>query len=292
MTIKDWQAKYENFVLNTTSRATAVRYSVALSNFFHRFPEKKKPENFFRLDIEDYKILRKRDGISPRTINYEVGVVRSFWNWLIEMSGQPYLNPASRVKRLREPQPPKRALEFSTLEAILQACDTTQERLLVLLGSTTGLRGAELCALEFVHIDSEQGLLTLPAQLTKTQSGRVVPLREDVLALLQLQQRATQASRVFEGFAQTPQAIRYRWNRLLHRAGFQGIGLHSLRHTFLTQLLRQGLDVASVAALAGHASVATTLGYLAPAKADEARKFLEHLPRLKQSTVEGSLNNL
>jgi site-specific recombinase XerD len=100
MTIKDWQAKYENFVRNTTSRATALRYSVALTNFFQRFPEKKKPEMFFRLDIEDYKILRKRDGISPRTINYEVGVVRSFWNWLIEMSGQPYLNPASRVKRL------------------------------------------------------------------------------------------------------------------------------------------------------------------------------------------------
>jgi integrase len=42
------------------------------------------------------------------------------------------------------------------------------------------------------------------------------------------------------------------------RAGLSGLGLHVLRHTFGSQLLAAGEDLATVSKLMGHASVSIT----------------------------------
>ncbi|MBT9258188.1 MAG: tyrosine-type recombinase/integrase, partial [Clostridiales bacterium] len=43
-----------------------------------------------------------------------------------------------------------------------------------------------------------------------------------------------------------------------------GLHPHALRHTFLRSLLRSGTDISSVAALAGHQNLTTTLRYTLP----------------------------
>lgn len=61
----------------------------------------------------------------------------------------------------------------------------------------------------------------------------------------------------------TPSAIRFLVARHVAAAGIKKrITAHSLRHTFLTLALQAGADLATVKALAGHASVATTSRYL------------------------------
>lgn len=49
--------------------------------------------------------------------------------------------------------------------------------------------------------------------------------------------------------------------RLATRAGVAPFTPHDLRRTFITGLLAQGVDIALVARLAGHASIQTTTGY-------------------------------
>jgi integrase len=51
--------------------------------------------------------------------------------------------------------------------------------------------------------------------------------------------------------------------------GTAGVDLHTLRRTWMTTLLRNGIDIRTVQHLAGHAKLETTLRYLRPAEGDE-----------------------
>jgi site-specific recombinase XerD len=108
---QEWRTRFYKATLLVSGKKSASRYDIALNNFLKRFPEKKKLTDFYRADLEDYKLLRTRDGISGRTINYEITVVKAFWNWVIDANGVEIWNPAGKVKRVREPQQKKKSPE-------------------------------------------------------------------------------------------------------------------------------------------------------------------------------------
>lgn len=281
---RDWASRYYKATLLVSGKASAYRYGIALNNFFKRFPEKKRLIDFFRSDVEDYKILRTRDGVSPRTINYEVTVLKAFWNWVIDANGIEVWNPAGKVKKIKEPVQRTKALSEETLKALIGATQTDTERLMLLLGMTTGLRGAEMASLQWGDVDFDGRTLTLDAQRTKSRKARIVPLRDDVVALFRA--RATNVPqpiepprRVFEGWAQNADSLRSKLRTLCDRAGIKRVGLHSLRHSYATNLLRNGADLRTVQELLGHSDIKTTAGYLAPASVEASRKLLDILPK-------------
>jgi integrase len=64
--------------------------------------------------------------------------------------------------------------------------------------------------------------------------------------------------------------------RLVHEPGHPDVGksrvhAHTLRRTFGTQLLRNGVDIVIVADLMGHATPDTTRSYTRSSEADRAR---------------------
>src|SRR6185312_3247256 len=138
-TLNTYQAKFENWVSLTGSPQTARRYAQALEQFFSRIP-REHPRDVLRFDVEDFKVMRLRDGVSARTVNFEVAVLRAFYNWLIDMEAVP-LNPAKQIKRLREPEHVRKSLPGDVMERILKAVRNDEERLLVILAAHTGLRG-------------------------------------------------------------------------------------------------------------------------------------------------------
>jgi integrase len=56
-----------------------------------------------------------------------------------------------------------------------------------------------------------------------------------------------------------PRTVRYRFMRLLKKAGLNPVRFHSLRHTFATRSLERGASITSLSRLLGHASVKMTL---------------------------------
>jgi site-specific recombinase XerD len=74
--------KYESFLFQTSPYSTYERYTRALDKLFAAFPEKRFLHEFRRADLEDYKKQRLEGGTSPKTVNIELSILRSFWNFL------------------------------------------------------------------------------------------------------------------------------------------------------------------------------------------------------------------
>lgn len=277
--IKDLQVKFEHYIQLTGSKGTLHRYSIALTNFFEHFKERQTPEDFFRNDAEDFKLIRLRDGVAPRTVNYELSVVRAFWNWMIQMGyTQTKFNPASSVRRLKEPEQRRKALSEDTIKDILRSCEKDLDKLLVLMTLTTGLRGRTMSELEWKDIDWEQRAFVIPPEKMKTGKGLVTPIRTDLMNILM--KLAQPEGRIFAGYGDNPRMLRYRFRCILKKLGFSGFGLHAIRHTFATMLLRSGADLRTVQELLGHKKLSTTALYLSPSTTEECRNLLGALPSI------------
>ena len=271
--LHDLQANYECYIKLTVSPTTSVRYGKALEAFFSRFRDKLHPEEITRRDAEDYRVIRLEEGLSARTINYELAVVRTFYNWLMQMERITW-NPISQVKRLKEIESPKTSLNRSEQLALQKGCFCWGDRALTGLALTTGLRGETLASLEKSEINFEQRCLTIPAEKMKARRVHEIPLPTWVLEILS----EAPEGRIFENYAKNANSLRYRWNRICARAGIQQRGIRLARRTFATTLLRAGTDLKIVQDLLGHRNILTTSRYLTTADNATTRAAIDKLP--------------
>lgn len=279
---KDLQAKFENWISITAGRKTALRYSkalTALSKTIGGFPS--NPAELGKAEIEDFKAHRLTT-VSAKTVNYELAVLRAFYNWMLELEFVP-ANPVAGTKRLQEAEHPRPALSLENLEKVLREAEQDEEDyLLVTLALHTGLRGASLEALEWEDFDFENGVLIIPPHKVKRQRGMRVPLRPDIVSFLQTKAGAGKV------FTRSLTTLRYRLNKILNRAGVKLTGIHLLRHSFATQLLRAGCDLRTLQALLGHRSLITTARYLSPADDEKTKALLRVLPFSSAAGTSGS----
>ena len=68
--------------------------------------------------------------------------------------------------------------------------------------------------------------------------------------------------------------VQWAVNEAKKKAGIQKpMNVHTLRHTFATHLLEEGLDILTIKDLLGHESIDTTMIYLHVAQTDKCRAF-------------------
>ena len=68
--------------------------------------------------------------------------------------------------------------------------------------------------------------------------------------------------------------IQWAVNEAKKKAGIlKPMNVHTLRHTFATHLLEEGLDILTIKDLLGHESIDTTMIYLHVAQTDKCRAF-------------------
>lgn len=267
------QAQYENYVTLTTSRGTAVRYCKSLDAFFSRFPDRLRPEEFTRRDVEDYRIIRLREGRNPRTINYELNVCKAFWNWMTDMERVTW-NPFAQVKRLKEKESVHNSLSVSEQMELQKGCFCWEDRALVALSLTSGLRGETLAALERSDIDFQRGALVISATKMKAGRNHEIPLPAWVLRILE----TAPDGRIFGRYARNAAAVCYRWNTICRRCGLPAKGIRTARRSFATTLIRSGVDLKIVQDLLGHKNILTTSRYLTPADSQTVRDAVDKLP--------------
>jgi integrase len=139
-----------------------------------------------------------------------------------------------------------------------------------------GLRRGELLGLKWGDINWQTGYVTIGRQRvgndghvrprTKTSAVREIPLGPALVAhLRELRLRRGRPDDdewlFLDRLGQPPKPpnLTRQFQALVRRAGLPEITFHNTRHTALTLLLEAGVDVKTVADIAGHTDVRTTL---------------------------------
>ena len=194
-------------------------------------------------------------------------------------------NPAVKVKRPSVEHREARFLEPDVVHALLDAATSSRHRDVLHLIAGTGLRRGEALAVRWRDVDTEKGLLRVRQTVARVngalrftppksaRSRRDIPLTPNMLRLLarhrtaQLEERLragtawTDTGLVFTtetGTAVDPRNLLRAFTGIARRAGPDGVGLHTLRHSAATTLLEAGVNIVAVSRLMGHSSVAIT----------------------------------
>jgi integrase len=228
----------------------------------------------------------RQQGLSGWTVRGVLTPLGRILNYGIRRGHLP-TNPIKLLERSERPQvvpTQKRILNREEIQAFLQAA-TPKYRPLLATACFTGLRLGELLGLIWADIDTDRGFIHVQRQLDRTgvhkppktpKAIREVVLMPSLAQLLEKHRstspHAADSDPVFASSVGTPLAYRNVERRgvdlAAEAAGLNGYGkpklqLHSLRHTFASILIAEGLDVVSVSRQLGHATPGITLNVYA-----------------------------
>jgi integrase/recombinase XerC len=210
-------------------------------------------------------------GLSARSIQRILSSTRSLYSYLLrnKIVGA---NPFSGVRAPRAKKRLPRTLDVDQVGALLeigeQGCLGARDQAIMELIYSSGLRLAELCALNLQDLMLDQGLVRVTGKGSKTREVPVGRLADAALRNW-LQHRSTMPLREFDavfvsqrGDRISPRTVQA---RIKHWASRQGISVpvspHMLRHSFASHLLESSGELRSVQELLGHANISTTQVY-------------------------------
>ncbi|KAF0234226.1 MAG: integrase family [Desulfovibrionaceae bacterium] len=249
--------------------------------------------------LERIKKAMADAGRAPRSAAYTLAVVRQIFNFAKRHGLFEGDNPTSKVKK---PTSDNRRLRFLThdeaqrlLDALAARSPGLRDRALISLHC--GLRAGEVFTLTWPDVDFVRGILTL--RDTKSGKTRQVPMTRAVQAMLE--QRPREGALVFPGRGGVRAGqISESFNRAVADLGLndgiadsrQKVVFHTLRHTFASWLVAEGVDLYTVKELMGHATLAMTERYshLAPENLRRAVDLLE--AAIPQETGKGKKSSI
>ena len=230
-----------------------------------RRPSVKRPDQVGREMVVAFALGLRGD--APLTIRRKLSAIASFYAFLQD-TGQITLNPARGVPLPKIAKALPACLSDEQVRRLLEAVHTPWHRAVISLLLFAGLRRSEVAAITLDDLDLETGQLLVRGKGTKQ---RVVPLMSVVVEAIReyLSCRPqTKSPHLFVsrvgGRPIHGRVVGRMLARVLEEAGLdqEGITPHRIRHTFATQLIRNGVDVRTVHELLGHADLQTTARYL------------------------------
>jgi len=234
------------------SELTIKTYADALSEAFEHIEIMEHQDKEIIFNLMPYRIHIAQ--LSAKTISKKLSAIRSFTDFLREQELHVSLQADESIKVAKTL--PKPVSHAHIVEA-LQKCDL-QEKLLVLMLYTLGLRISELSALRLSDISSEWIRVT-----GKGNKQRDIPLLYVTKKLIDEYLSVFMVKRfLFEKNSErlSENSLRYMIAKIFKRIALK-VTPHQLRHSYASSLLNAGAPIVDVSELLGHSSMATTQIY-------------------------------
>lgn len=219
--------------------------------------------------------INRDDGTSLSTRQVRLCAIRGFMQWAVE-KGYRVGNPAGEklvrvdMRSLSHAQKePKHRQPMSRLqyEAILKACEGFWHHAVV-LSYWTGMRLVDICALEWEQFQEDE----LIVWTRKTGKRVALPIWDTLIGGGVIDRELSDMSidhakylfpkqRRLAIDPSKKQKLSREFQHILKKAGVKGRSFHSLRHSFVTRLRAEGVELKDIARLVGHSDTKTTEGY-------------------------------
>jgi integrase len=256
-----------------------------------------------RIDrIDDYLHSLHEDGYAPRAINHYIQALISFCNWAVtdtRLAANP-LKKLTNYNAAADIRHKRRALNVDEVSSLIESARHSRQTIqgygpelrarLYELAFHTGLRRKEIASLTPASFDLKSVLpnVTVAAACSKHRKTHVLPRHSHHLTLLPTWLHGAKLHEpLFPGLAGKKTWLMVK--KELERAGIpyetpDGIAdFHaSGRHSYITELLRNGTSLAKARKLARHKDVSMTMRYTHIGLADQT-KALAALPATKTS---------
>lgn len=267
---------------------TVRNYDQYLSRFLD-YTKLKDPKDITDNKVRDFRIwlnrqeAKKEKGMAPatlkkRTQNYYLIALRAFLKYMARQ-GISSLAP-DRIELAKVPERSLDLITIDELERLLKAPDTTtlrglRDKAMLELLFSTGLRISELCALPrdinlkldemSVRGKGEKVRVVFISDDARTAVQKYLDKRDDMddALFIQIQGKGNEKmAQKKDSLRITPRSIERIIKQYAIKCGIsKKVTPHVIRHSFATDLLRNGADLRSVQMLLGHANINTTQIY-------------------------------
>jgi len=235
---------------------TYVSRIACFAKHFGRSPELLGPD-----EVREFQLHLLQRRVSWSSFNQAVCALRFLYGTTLGRPEQlPLIPYGKRPKTLPSVLAPDEVLR------LLDAAPPGRDRVLLQVAYGCGLRLNELLHLRVGDIDSAR--MVIHVRQGKGAKDRLVPLSLRLLDELRAYWRLCRPRTwLFPGQTadgtMTSSNVQRRFGRLVRRVGLtKRCSMHTLRHSYATHLLEAGVDVLTLKALLGHASLQTTARYL------------------------------
>jgi integrase/recombinase XerD len=250
----------QQVVLRGQSKSTLNNYIRRIALFvihFGKLPEQIDPE-----EINEYLVALARDPKSPSRSSFKHMVygLRYYYR-LLGMNKNAIALPSLK----RETKLPV-ILNQKELKELFAAPTLLKQRIVLTLIYSAGLRGQEVINLKISDIDFDRKVIHI--RQSKYKKDRIVPLAEAMAVGLKKYLKAENPHLwLFNGKESdgrySVRGLSWVMRENLKKTSIKkDVNLHSLRHSYATHLLEQGLNIVTVKELLGHADITTTMLYL------------------------------
>lgn len=275
--ISDLRVEVMKYVKDNFRSGTAEIYSALFKNMLRIFPADKPVRLINAKDIENYKSERLKE-VSKSTVNIDLTTLKAVFNIAIRFNWLE-TNPCKNIKKIAIPE--KEILAFSKhqIELILSNISDPSIKRIILFNLYTGCRIEEILNVQWKDIDLEPGILTIRNKdnfLTKRGKNRQIPVSDNLRNLLNEILNPDPDKNILnfvepekylftneKGIRYNKDYVSKKFKAVLRSLNFpEKFHFHCLRHTFITNLIKAGVNINYVKEIAGHSDIHTTMNYI------------------------------
>lgn len=238
-------------------------------NFFREWIKDRDINQIKQVDIRRfYRHLQKVKADSKiRTINLYMATVDQFFTFCLQMKHTNH-HPFTGITLLQnDKQGERKPIKLETIKELYKACDTLQEKVLIILGYGAGLRAEEIYNLKVRDILLDKALIFVASG--KNNKRRYIPIKANHLLILRqyiYESTLTLNAPLFtyQNGQMSLYLIRKIFKELQIKIGIKSsfYTLHHLRHSIASHLADSGVDVILIQQFLGHSNIETTQKYI------------------------------
>ena len=246
-------------ILKRYSERTVTTYT-SLFRQFMEFYKRKPLDGISDEEIRDYLLhLNISRKVSDSYLNQTINAIKFYYEKVLGRPCREYYLQRPRASR-KLPE----VMSMDEVASVLQSVSNIKHKCILFLIYSGGLRLGEVTNLKANDIDSSRMMIKI--RQGKGKKDRYTLLSDRALELLRQYFRSYRPKEWLftgnDGGQYSDRSVQEIFYKAVRHSGLRKhVSVHTLRHSFATNLLEQGTDIRYIQELLGHSNIKTTLVY-------------------------------